>query len=377
MCLHRINPSYSEIRRRTIEVYGQRPCILQIQICAAILRGDLNVAACARTGFGKSLAFMMPLLFSSDSIIIVVTALNLLGSQTVARLEKAGINSIAISGKNDTEETAKAVKAGQYRLVVVNPEVLMKPNGHFECLWDHEPFTRRLLSIVFDEAHCISTWGTFRPDYKHLKRLRYLLTRCPHVRYCLLSATLSATILHDIYDTLNLTKENTLELLRPNDRPNVFLAVREMQHSVSSFKDLDDLVAPKVNGRRQLTKKKFIIFFDNIKEAEACCLHLRSLVGPEDEKKLIWFHSIMSDTFREDETSAVALGERTGVCGTDSLGMGIDIKDIELIIQWKLTCNMETLWQRFGRGARDPALEALAIIFVEPKYFDEPPLPPA
>ncbi|KAI0309162.1 hypothetical protein OF83DRAFT_1045589, partial [Amylostereum chailletii] len=49
---------------------------------------------------------------------------------------------------------------------------------------------------------------------------------------------------------------------------------------------------------------------------------------------------------------------------------GIDIPDIQVIIQWKLTCNMDTLWQRFGRAARDPSLEGIAIVFVEPKYLD-------
>ena len=146
----------------------------------------------------------------------------------------------------------------------------MKPKGNFECLWDYEPFTRHLLSIVFDEAHCISTWGSFRPDYKHLSRLHYLLTNCHHVQYCLLSATLSPPILRDVYETLGMDSSNTKEFLRPNDRPNVFLAVREMQHPASSFKDLEFL-APMINGRRRLTAKKFIIFFDSIKEAEACC----------------------------------------------------------------------------------------------------------
>lgn len=114
--------------------------------------------------------------------------------------------------------------------------------------------------------------------------------------------------------------KNTLELLRPNDRPNVFLAVRRIQCTASSFKDLDFLVSD-VDGRPRLTKKKFIIFFDNIKEAEACCKYLRSLVCPEDKDRLIWFHSVMSDAFREEETVAIAVGERSGVCGTDSLGM--------------------------------------------------------
>ena len=106
--LERPVPTYSEIHRVTTEAFGQRPCLLQTQICAGILQNKLNLAACARTGFGKSLTFMMPLLFSTDSIILVVTALNLLGTQTVASLEKEGLSSISITGKNDNEETTKA-----------------------------------------------------------------------------------------------------------------------------------------------------------------------------------------------------------------------------------------------------------------------------
>jgi ATP-dependent DNA helicase RecQ len=32
---------------------------------------------------------------------------------------------------------------------------------------------------------------------------------------------------------------------------------------------------------------------------------------------------------------------------------------------------MCTLWQRFGRGARDPKCEAIALFLVEPMYFDQ------
>jgi len=48
----------------------------------------------------------------------------------------------------------------------------------------------------------------------------------------------------------------------------------------------------------------------------------------------------------------------------------LDIPDILIVIQWRVTCNMETLWQRFGRAARDPNLEAVAILFAETKHFD-------
>ncbi len=50
---------------------------------------------------------------------------------------------------------------------------------------------------------------------------------------------------------------------------------------------------------------------------------------------------------------------------------GIDIPDIEIVVQWRTMCDLSTLWQRFGRAAREPGREALAVLFVEAKYFDE------
>lgn len=49
---------------------------------------------------------------------------------------------------------------------------------------------------------------------------------------------------------------------------------------------------------------------------------------------------------------------------------GIDLKDIDLVIQWKVTCDPCMLWQRFGRGARDKEVQATALLFVESKDLD-------
>ena len=53
----------------------------------------------------------------------------------------------------------------------------MKENGGFEKLWKNEQFTSQIISLVWDEAHCVSKWGGFRPEYKEAKRLRYLIPR--------------------------------------------------------------------------------------------------------------------------------------------------------------------------------------------------------
>ena len=44
---------------------------------------------------------------------------------------------------------------------------------------------------------------------------------------------------------------------------------------------------------------------------------------------------------------------------------------IHLVVQWRMTCDLNTLWQRFGRAVRDLSQRGVAIFIVEPKYFDE------
>ena len=50
---------------------------------------------------------------------------------------------------------------------------------------------------------------------------------------------------------------------------------------------------------------------------------------------------------------------------------GIDLTDIKLVIQWKVTCDPCIPWQRFGRAARKKNLQATALLFVESKDCDK------
>ena len=49
----------------------------------------------------------------------------------------------------------------------------------------------------------------------------------------------------------------------------------------------------------------------------------------------------------------------------------MDVADILLIIQWRATCKLATLWQRFGRAVRDRNLAGTALLFAEKDYFDD------
>ena len=49
----------------------------------------------------------------------------------------------------------------------------------------------------------------------------------------------------------------------------------------------------------------------------------------------------------------------------------MDLPDIKTVVQWKATCDLCTLWQRFGGAARGADQEATAILFVEKKDTNE------
>ena len=85
-------------------------------------------------------------------------------------------------------------------------------------------FVDRIIGIIFDEAHCIMTWGKLRPEYKELGRLRFTIAH--RVPYLITSATLTSEILRDVMKVLDPhRKEEPLNIQIHTDRPNVMLCV--------------------------------------------------------------------------------------------------------------------------------------------------------
>lgn len=97
----------------------------------------------------------------------------------------------------------------------------------------------------------------------------------------------------------------------------------------------------------------------------------------------------MTTEFKEDEVTNLVAGDTWGLCTTEAFGMvrhtspnndvrevlinvqGMDIPDVTLVIQWRASCKLSALWQRFGHAARDRAVEGTALLFAEKEYFDD------
>ncbi|TFK37835.1 P-loop containing nucleoside triphosphate hydrolase protein, partial [Crucibulum laeve] len=351
--------------------FGKRACIYQVRVATKLYEGK-DVIGGAPTGAGKTLSFFIPLLMALedklDKMSIIVTPLNLLGKQNVqTALEDAGLSAIAVSKENANRGTFKAIEEGKYRVVVINPEILMG-NQEVENLWTKSRVTKRIMNFIFDEGHCIRQWSKFRKDYALLGNLRHLIPE--RIPFYVASATLPALVLVEIFETLKLHQTETVHIIYSNDRPEIHLMVRGLVCPANSFADLAFLI-PKNHQPGDPPLPSFLVFFDNTKEAEAATKYLWSLLGSSLSSKVVWFHSMMTAEFRDEQVENLQEGKLWGLCCTDSFGMGMDISGIQIVVQWKATCDLCTLWQRFGRAARRDGQTATVILLVEKKDVEE------
>ncbi|OBZ72546.1 putative Werner syndrome ATP-dependent helicase 1 [Grifola frondosa] len=189
------------------------------------------------------------------------------------------------------------------------------------------------------------------------------------IPYYVPSATLPDDVRKDVMNTLRMDLAQTLLFQHSNDRPNIHLVVRKIKHAQSSFEDLAFLIPEDWKPGDKLPK--FLVFFDSIDESINAAHALRKRLPAEHRDKIKWFNSDMTSQFREQATSDYKEDKLCGLYCTDSFGMGVDIPDIKIVVQWRVTCDLNTLWQRFGRAVRRPDLFGTAVLFAEGKYFDD------
>ncbi|KAJ7826152.1 P-loop containing nucleoside triphosphate hydrolase protein [Mycena leptocephala] len=121
-----------------------------------------------------------------------------------------------------------------------------------------------------------------------------------------------------------------------------------MEHPMNSYCDLDFLVDPKT---RVLPAKTFVYYF-----------RARGLVRP--------YNASMSREYRDIVMQLFHTGIIWILVCTDAAGMGCDLPDIDIVMQWKVPTNMSSWIQQLGRAARGLGREGLAVMLVEKTAFE-------
>jgi superfamily II DNA helicase RecQ len=242
--------------------------------------------------------------------------------------------------------------------------------------------------VVVDEAHVVSHWGSsFRKKYGTLGMLRAFLPRGTPV--VALSATLPARIRNDVLSKLQFSKDY-VNIDVGNDRPNVSLIVRPIQHRLNTYADLD-FVVEGIKSRKDV--KKTFIYADNIATGVEIIDHLTSLLPPElrdvvqgYDAPFRPYNAALSKEYRKKAMSLFKEGHVRSLVCTDAAGMvsiqdkgwtqensnihqGCNIPDIDVVVQWKLPASMSIFIQRAGRAGRARGSQGLAILLVEPSAY--------
>lgn len=177
----------------------------------------------------------------------------------------------------------------------------MRRGGRYKTvLWQAKSFIARIRRIIFDGVHCVLQWGlSFRPYYKEATNIMFHL---PDVPVYLSSATILPAVIVQLKQAFRLTDHNTIIYRRSNDRSNIALVVRPMEHPAASFEELVFLV-PKDWKEGDPVPPKFIVFFDSKEEAEAAAKFLWGRVSVELREKVPWFHAGMTRFFRVEQVA--------------------------------------------------------------------------
>ena len=252
------------------------------------------------------------------------------------------------------------VSEGKHQIVLISPEMLLSKRFIDDVL-RKKGFTSRVISVVVDEAHVVSRWGAgFRKKYAELGMVRAFLPRGTPI--VALSATLPPRIHTDILNKLQFPKDGYTNLNVGNDRPNVSLVTRAIEHPMNTYADLDFVIPGNITDPKDIPKT--FIYTDNVSVGIDIKDHLSELL-PENlrDKGLIRpFSAAFSHEYRAKLMDLFNVGEVWVLICTDAAGMvcnklisqttwllislqGCNIPDIDVVVQWKLPDSVSTFVQ--------------------------------
>ncbi len=149
-------------------------------------------------------------------------------------------------------------------------------------------FSEKVVSIIVDEAHCVSEWGgDFRPIYAQVSKLRsFIPTTIPML---LTSATLPPETITDLQKRFEMDPKETFRLNLGNRRPNIHKSVRFMD-SAKDFKALHKLLPDPRKVKTSKDLEKTLIFTNDVLTTHKICRHLRQRYGRIFNRQIDYLH---------------------------------------------------------------------------------------
>lgn len=312
----------------------------QEEIINEILSGT-NLLAVLPTGAGKSICYQIPAIISDDYTIVISPLIALMKDQ-VDSLNKsheiaAFINSTQT--EQEVEIVLQKIKYGKIKIVYVAPERL-----------DNPEFASRLKAynpnyLIVDEAHCISQWGhNFRPSYTKIKDF---VKFAGIKKVSAFTATATPEVVKDIIKQLEL--KNYKLIIKGFERDNLFISVEITKKKKERCLQLC-----------QQYKTPAIIYTSSRKNSELLTEYLKL-----NKLKCAYYHAGLDPIIRKKIQEDFIENRLPLIIATNAFGMGIDKKNIRLVIHFNTPGTIENYYQEIGRAGRDGEISNVFLLFDE------------
>ena len=304
------------------------------------------------TGGGKSLTFQLPALIAgrnTHGLTVVISPLQSLMKDQVDNLAERGISdAVTINGLLDPIERASAVQQvadGSANLLYIAPEMLRSKTIERLLLG------RNVVRFVIDEAHCFSAWGQdFRVDYLYIgdfiRHLQELKQQPEPIAVSCFTATAKQKVITDICDYFARKLGLKLKVLAANsERKNLRYTVIHSDTDGEKYNQLRSLIL----GHNCPS----IVYASRTKRTKELSDHLCA-----DGIRALPFNGKMEATDKIRNQDAFMNGEAQVIVATSAFGMGVDKKDVGLVVHYDISDSLESYIQEAGRAGRDPNMEA-------------------
>ncbi|MDD3962349.1 MAG: RecQ family ATP-dependent DNA helicase [Bacteroidales bacterium] len=333
----------------TFRTYGGEP-LQESAVKAAV--NNKSLLAVFPTGGGKSLTFQVPALMSGDSVkglTVVISPLQSLMKDQIDNLERIGITeAVTINSLLDPIERAKSlerVEDGSASILYISPESLRSRT--IERLLSG----RKIVRFVIDEAHCLSSWGQdFRVDYLYIGDFIQSIQEKKNLEdgipVSCFTATAKQKVIEDICGYFKEKLSLDLALFTSKaSRTNLHYKVFEKGNEEKKYQAARDWIEEK--------NCPTIIYVSRTRKAYQLAARLT-----RDGFNAKPFHGKMNRQEKSENQNAFINGETQIMVATSAFGMGVDKKDVGMVIHYEISDSLENYIQEAGRAGRDENMVA-------------------